>query len=312
MMRLAPFVLAALAAVASPAAPQQAPVFRVDLDMVHVTVTAHDAKGRLVSDLTEADFVLRENRQLQPLQLFASAAMPESEGAPSELALNLGMLFDTSESMRDDLRLSKESAVRFLDNIPRAKDLLLVFFDRDIRLSRYNSENQQGIFERILESQGVGETALHDSLAIYLSRVADTPGRKVLVLFTDGEDTTSRIGIGEVFSLLRASDVVVYPVAFPGDRPQSVAGLRAQAFLSALAEESGGQVFKPQASRELAAIYQSILEELGSQYVLGYVSRNVAHDGKLRKLSVEVKRPGVKLRYRPGYTVPKDEQSVKK
>jgi Ca-activated chloride channel family protein len=229
-----------------------------------------------------------------------------------ELALNLGMLFDTSESMRRELKLSKESAIRFLDNIPRAKDLLLVFFDRDIRLSRYNSENQQGIFERILESEGAGETALHDAVAAYRSRVADTPGRKVLVVFSDGDDTTSRTGAGEVFRMLRASDVVVYPVAFQGERPHSAAGLQAQAFLLGLAQDSGGQVFKPQASRDLAGIYQSILDELDNQYVLGYVSRHTARDGKFRKLALEVKRPGVKLRYRPGYSVPKDEPPAQK
>ena len=108
--------------------------------------------------------------------------------------------------------------------------------------------------------------------------------------------------------MLRASDVVVYPVAFAGERPNSAEGLRAHAFLASLAQESGGQVFKPHASRELAAIYQSILDELASQYVLGYVSDNPAHDGKFRKLSVEVKRPGVKLRYRPGYDGPRDER----
>jgi Ca-activated chloride channel family protein len=222
------------------------------------------------------------------------------------------MLFDTSESMRKDLKLSQESAIRFLDAIPRARDLLLVFFDRDIRISRYNSENQQGIFERILETEGGGFTALHDSLAVYLSRVVDTPGRKVLVLFTDGDDTTSRFSAGEVLQLLRASDVVVYPVEFTGQRRVgSTEAMRAHSFLASLAEDSGGRVFKPTASRELAAIYQSILEEIGNQYVLGYVSPNTARDGKQRRIVVEVRRPGVKLRHRPGYVVPKDEPGEK-
>jgi Ca-activated chloride channel homolog len=313
MRRLATRIFAgtlAMAVLAPAVASAQAPpVFRVDLDMVHVTVTASDAKGRLVPDLRPEDFVVREDGRVQSLQLFAPASAPVPESGPDseELALNLGMLFDTSESMRDELRLSKESAVRFLENIPRAKDLLLVFFDRDIRLSRYNSENQQGIFERILESEGEGQTALHDSIAVYLSRAADTPGRKVLVVFSDGDDTTSRTSASQVFQMLRASDVVVYPIAFQGERPRSSAGLQAHAFLYGLAEESGGRVFKPHASRELAGVYQSILDELGSQYVLGYVSHAAAHDGRYRKLVVEVKRPGVKLRYRPGYTVPRDE-----
>jgi Ca-activated chloride channel family protein len=339
--------IAACAVVATVALAQPAPVFRVGLDMVHVTVTVRDARGGLVADLTEDDFEVREDGRRQQVQVFGAAAgqVHAGEHAPTAallhctrcgetqdvregdlvapcprghrtfdigqreaLALNLGMLFDTSESMRKDLRLSQESAIRFLDAIPRARDLLLVFFDRDIRLSRYSSENQQGIFERILETKGEGFTALHDAIAVYLSRVADTSGRKVLVLFTDGDDTTSQTPAQEVQRMVRSGDAVIYPVAFPGERGQgSAESLRARAFLQSLADLSGGRVFRPTASRELAAIYQSILDELGTQYVLGYVSDNAARDGKFRKIVVTPKRPGLKLRYRPGYDAPRDQ-----
>ena len=339
--------VAALAVFATPAFAQKTPVFRVGLDLVHVTVTVRDARGGLVSDLAADDFVVREDGRVQQVQLFGAAAgqihtgerapttallhctrcgetvhVTEGETVPEcprdhrtfdvgdreELVLNLGMLFDTSESMRKDLRLSQESAIRFLEAIPRARDLLLVFFDRDIRLSRYSSENQQGIFGRILETKGQGYTALYDAVAVYLSRVADTPGRKVLVIFTDGDDTTSRVPPQEVQRLVRSSDATIYPVAFAGEhRPGSSDALRARSFLHSLAELSGGRVFQPTASRELAAIYQSILDELGTQYVLGYVSDNPAHDGKFRKITVSLKRPGLKLRHRPGYDAPKVE-----
>jgi len=317
------------------------------LDLVHVTVTVRDGRGGLVSDLAAEDFVVREDGRVQTVQVFGAAAgqihageraprsaalhctrcgevvhvtegqtVPECPrghrtfdiGEREELALNLGMLFDTSESMRQDLRLSQESAIRFLEAIPRARDLLLVFFDRDIRLSRYTSENQQGIFERILETKSGGFTALHDAITVYLSRVAGTPGRKVLVIFTDGDDTTSQVPPHEVQRMARSGDVTVYPVAFPGQHPPGTAdALRARSFLNSLAALSGGRVFQPTASRELAGIYQSILDELGSQYVLGYVSDNPARDGKSRRITVEVKRPGLKLRHRPGYDAPKDE-----
>lgn len=280
------------------------PVFRAGLEMVNVTVTAHDSRGRLVSNLRAEEFSVREDGRTQKVQLFAPAAQPEER---EELALNLGMLFDTSESMIKEIKLSQESAIRFLEAIPRAKDLLLIFFDNDIRISRYNSENQQGIFGRILDTEGSGQTALNDAIAVYLSRVAETQGRKVLVVFSDGDDTTSRVNPAQVASMLRASDVVVYPVAFVGERPNSAEGLRARAFLASLADMSGGKVFAPRASQQLAAIYTSILEELSSQYVLGYVSDNGLRDGRFRKLAVEVNRPGIRLRYRPGYVVPKEE-----
>ncbi len=340
-------VVPALAVLTAPAFAQPTPVFRVGLDMVYVTVTVRDARGGLVSDLGADDFVVREDGRVQKVQVFGAAAgqIHAGERAPStallrctrcgetqhvqegdvvaqcpkghrtfdigdreELALNLGMLFDTSESMRKDLRLSQESAIRFLEAIPRARDLVLVFFDRDIRLSRYSSENQQGIFERILATKGEGFTALYDAIAVYLSRIADTPGRKVLVLFTDGDDTTSQVPPQEVLRMVRSGPAVIYPVAFPGEqRPGTDGALRAGAFLQSLADLSGGRVFRPTASRELAAIYQSILDELGTQYVLGYVSDNPARDGKFRKITVTPSRAGLKLRHRPGYDAPKDE-----
>ena len=294
-----------LALAAAMASAQPTPVFRAGLDLVNVTVTVRDGKGGLVADLTADDFVVREDGRPQKVEVFAPAARPEER---QELALNLGMLFDTSESMRKDLKLSQESAIRFLDAIPRARDLLLIFFDRDIRISRYNSENQQGIFGRILEAKGEGYTALYDAIAVYLSRVAETPGRKVLVVFTDGDDTTSRVSPHEVQRLVRSTEVTIYPVAFPGEhRPNSSEALRARSFLFSLAQLSGGTVFQPSASRELAGIYQSILDELGTQYVLGYVSDNAKHDGKFRRITVELKRPGLKVRHRPGYDAPKDE-----
>ena len=297
--------LAGLGLLAAHAAAQKPPVFPIGLDLVNVTVTVRDGHGGLVSDLGEQDFTVLEDGRPQHVRLFAPAATKQER---AELALNLGMLFDTSESMRKDLRLSQQSATRFLESIPRAKDLLLVFFDRDIRISRYNSENQQGIFARILETQGSGHTALRDAIAVYLSRVIETPGRKVLVIFTDGDDTTSQVPPQEVQRLLRSSEVTVYPVAFPGERrPNSTDALRARSFLHGLAEATGGQVFQPTASRELAAIYQTILDELGSQYVLGYTSDNARRDGRFRRITVELKRPELKLRHRRGYDAPKDE-----
>jgi Ca-activated chloride channel family protein len=302
--RLIGLGLAGLGLAAVPAFAQKPPVFPASLDLVNVTVTVRDGKGGLVSDLREEDFAIREDGRIQQVQLFAPTSTPQER---EELALNLGMLFDTSESMRRDLRLSQESAIRFLETIPRARDLLLIFFDRDIRISRYSSENQQGIFERILETQGSSLTALRDAIAVYVSRVADTPGRKVLVIFTDGDDTTSQVPANEVERLVRSTSVTIYPVAFTGEYGlHSQETFRARAFLNGLAAASGGRVFQPSASRELAAIYQSILDELGNQYVLGYVSDNPKHDGKFRRITVELKRPGLKVRHRPGYDAPKD------
>jgi Ca-activated chloride channel family protein len=287
---------------ASAPATQDTPVFEVGLDVVNVTVTVRDEDGDLVSDLRAEDFMVKEDGREQVLQIFAPAADPEER---EELVLNLGMLCDTSQSMRENLRLSQQSAIRFLDGIPRARDLILIFFDRDIRISRYNSENQQGIFERILETKGEGYTALYDAVAVYVSRVMGTSGRKVLVIFSDGDDTTSSTPASHVMRLVRATEVTIYPVAFTDRRNIASADkLRARSFLRDLARESGGQVFQPTAYRELAEIYNRILDELSGQYVLGYVSDNPKLDGKYRRLKVELRRDGLKVRHRPGYDAP--------
>jgi len=217
------------------------------------------------------------------------------------------MLFDTSASMRQHLRLSQASAVRFLDSIPRARDLILIFFDQDIRISRYNSQNQQGLFGRILDTQGQSRTALYDAIGAYLSRVVGTPGRNVAVVFSDGVDTTSSLSAIDVIHLVRQSNVTIYVVAFPSDRGAgSQSAVQARAFLRDLAQSSGGEVFKPSNYRELTAIYNQILDELGTQYVLGYISDNPKRDGEYRHLKVEVRRPGIQVRHRPGYNAPVD------
>lgn len=296
-----PPILAALCALLAPAsaAAQEVPVYRAGIDVVNVTVSVRDSHGNLVADLRPEDFVVLEDGRRQRVQLFAPAA---KEGNDQELALNLGMLLDTSESMKAQIKLSQHSAIRFLESIPRARDLLLIFFDQDIRLSRYTSENQQGIFERILEMKGSGNTALYDAISVYLARVADSSGRKVLVLFTDGEDSTSAITLAEAMTLVRSSGVTVYPIAFHGNFGLGTnRHVSARAVLNALAEASGGSVYSPVATRDLSTIYRKILDELGSQYVLGFVSDNPRLDGRFRRLKVEVKPGNLRVRHRVGY-----------
>ena len=208
--------------------------------------------------------------------------------------------------MLKELRLSQQAATRFLENIPRAKDLLTVFFDQDIRISRYSSENQQGLVQRIMDTRGSGNTALYDAIAVYMSRVADTHGRKILVLLTDGEDTTSAISFVQLLNLVKASPVTIYPVAFTGSFSMgSNRAMSARSVLTQLAEISGGNVFVPTASKDLAVVYASILDELKAQYVLGYLSDNPRVDGRFRRLRVDVRGKGLKVRHRQGYVVPK-------
>ena len=264
-----------------------------------------DGKGGLVSDLTADDFVVREDGRPQKVEVFAPAARPEER---EELALNLGMLFDTSESMRKDLKLSQESAIRFLDAIPRARDLVLIFFDRDIRLSRYSSENQQGIFGRILEAEGQGFTALYDAITVYLSRVADTPGRKILVLFTDGDDTTSQVPPQEVQRLRSLERRDHLPRGVPGRVPAGQLGGPAGPLLPPL--DRGAERRAGSSSRRRPASWP---ESTSRSWTSSACSTSSAtsrttpkRDGRFRRITVGLKRPALRVRHRPGYDAPKD------
>jgi Ca-activated chloride channel family protein len=249
------------------------------------------------------------------VHLFARAVEPEdpSDKRSDALALDLGMLLDTSESMLKELKRSQQAAVRFLEAIPRARELITVFFDEEIRVSQYNSENQQGLFERIQEAKGGGNTALYDAMAVYLSRIQGSAGRKTLVLFTDGEDTRSDLNVSELVRLVRASPVTIYPISFSSALgPGSVRALKANSFLDHMAELTGGKVFAPKTFRDLPAIYKQILDELASQYVIGYISDDPRRDGAYRKLRVQVARPELKVRNREGYYAPGGEPEKEK
>ena len=220
------------------------PVFKAGVDVVNITITVRDKLGQLVSDLTADDFVVYEDGHPQQVALFARATEPGQEDA---LSLDLGLLLDTSESMAQQMKLTRESALRFLDAIPRARDLLVIFFDQDIRISRYDSENQQGLVERIIDMKGSGNTALYDAITVYLSRVEESPGRKVLVLFTDGEDSRSITTLTELISLVRSSNVMVYAISFAGSSFSlgSNRYVSARTFLAYLAEMTGGDIYTP-------------------------------------------------------------------
>jgi len=301
-MKTQAWLLLAVLATPAPARAQKAepPVFPVAADpVVHVTVTVRDERGRLVSDLDLHDFALLDEGRVQDVTLFARTLEAGGEDA---LALDLGLLLDTSESMLKDLKLSHQAAVRFLEAVPRARELITVFFDEEIRLSRYDSESQQGLIERLQDARGGGWTALYDAIAVYLSRVQGTEGRKVMVVLSDGDDSRSRLSRSELLALLRGSSVTVYAIAFPGAYPRGDSrGFAGRSFLAQITEMTGGRVFEPVGARDLPQIYETILDELRAQYVLGFVPAAAPGGGKFHKLEVEVKRKGVTVRHRKGY-----------
>src|SRR6478672_9513347 len=150
-------------ALAAGSAAQQ-PVFRTGTEMVGFGVTVTDRRGNFVTDLGPDDLEVVEDGASQAIQLFARG--DDVESAPE---LHIGLVFDTSGSMGDDISLARSAAVRFLNTLPDAKDMTLVDFDTEIRVSKYEQASFPRMVERIRARKPDGMTALYDALGVYLA-----------------------------------------------------------------------------------------------------------------------------------------------
>lgn len=277
---------------------QAQPTFRAGVDLVTFGVSVVDREGRLVTDLREDDFEIREDGTPQTLASFARG------DAVDELArLRLGLLMDVSGSMERDLALSRTAAIKFLNALPEAQDITLVDYDTQVRVGRYSQADFPRLVERIRTGKLGGWTAFYDALGVYLDSVDLMDGRKVLVMYGDGLDTRSALRFGEMMTLLKASDVTVYAIGFIGHQSGN-ARMEGRLRLTQVAEATGGQAFFPSALKDLDEAYAKVLAEIRGQYHLGYVSTNRATDGAWRRVEIRLTRPGLRVRAREGYFAP--------
>jgi len=275
-------------------------VFHSGVDLVHFGVTVTTRGGELVRGLTPDDFEVREDGVEQRLDYFAGAGEP---AAP--LPLHLGILLDGSGSMAEDAKFVHTAAIRFLKVMDRAVEYTVVDFDTEIRVARFPPADFPRLVERVRSRSLDGWTAFYDALGVYLDGAASDMGRKILVVYTDGADTRSALGFGELLELVRASDVTIYAIGRLA-RAGSAA-MTLQMRLTQIATASGGLAFFPTSVRELDAIYEKISDEITAQYTLGYASTNASEDGTWRKVEIRLRRPDARdyrLRTRQGYYAP--------
>ncbi len=300
-------VLAGLLAVAWTAAPEAQRVFRSGIDLVHVAVTVLDRRGAPIKGLTADDFEVYEDGVRQRIRYFAT-------GEDRELPpLHLGLLFDTSGSMSEDVALSRTAAVKFLNAVPRAEDVTLVDFATEVRVARYGPRDLPRLIERIRGRRPEGYTALYDAIGVYLDGAGEQDGEKVLVVYTDGGDTASAMSFSECLSLLRRSDVTLYGIGFLQHQPSSVRTAQ-ELQLRQMAAATGGEAYFPLSADDLDKVYGRILDELAARYSIGYVSTNTRADGAWRRLEVRVTRPELKrarVRTRAGYYGPVKPPSLR-
>jgi Ca-activated chloride channel homolog len=276
----------------------QRPTFRAGVDLVTFGVTVVDRQGQLVTDLAPDDFEIREDGVPQSLEYFARGDEADELGG-----MRLGLMLDLSGSMARNLEMSRSAAIRFLNTLPEARDITLVDFDTEVRVSRYGQADFPRLVERIRHGS-LGEwTAFHDALGLYLDGVDQLDGRKVLVMYTDGVDTRSALRFNETMTLVKAAGVTIYAVGFV-QRRASVSRMEGRLRLTQIAEATGGQAYFPSALTDLDETYARVLAEIRGQYHLGYVSTNRVADGTWRQVEVRLKRPDLRVRTREGYFAP--------
>jgi len=293
---------AALVTLAAPALGGAQPVFRTGVDLVNLGVTVVDRKGAPVTDLVAGDFEVREEGKSQKIDIFVRG----TDRGESRPPLHIGLLFDTSRSMVEDVGFSRSAAIKFLKTVDWAEDITLVDFDTEVRMALYPQSDFARLVERVRSRKAEGYTALYDAIGVYLDGARLQQGRKVLVIYTDGGDNSSNITFSETLSLLKASDVTVYSIGFLEHQPGGT--LRDQRMqLQQIAEVTGGQFLLPTSIKDLEAAYEKVSREIAAQYTLGYVSSNERADGSWRKIEIKVKRPDpkdVRIRARKGYFGP--------
>jgi len=283
------------------APPPQTTVFKSSAKIVPVYATVTDAQDRLVPDLAKADFEILDNNVRQDITVFENQSQP----------ITSIVMLDTSGSMTNSLKLVKAGAEQFLVRLlPQDKAQVGAFNDK-IQFSGTFTSDRDDLVAALKDIDFGYPTRLYDAIDQSVDRLVDIDGRRVIVLLTDGDDTDSKKSQSDVLDRARQEEVMIYGIGlesvfFNGQRQVRTSPDRV---LKKMAEESGGGYYRLAASPELNTVFTRIALELHSQYVLGFSP--AVFDGKVHKLTVNVKRPGLKARARKSYVAIADVPAAK-
>jgi Ca-activated chloride channel family protein len=288
--------LAAAMSIALAAQQPQGPTFKAGTQVVSIFATVTDAQKRLVPGLTKDDFDVFDNEKPQPVIYFDNSVRP----------INVVVMLDTSGSMTLTIDLLKQAAEQFLLRLlPEDKGRVGAFNDKIQFNARWSNDRDQMITDAKNLDFGNG-TRLWDAAGASLDELKNIDGRKVILLFTDGDDTESRIRLSTVLDRARAEEVMIYAIGleskFLGQTTRPDGGLRK------IAEETGGGYFELKRATDLAPTFTKVAQELHSQYVIGFAP--TALDNKVHKLMVKMKQPGMTAQARRSYLAAGDKVSV--
>ena len=274
----------------------QQPTFSTGVNVVNVLVTVRDKQGQLVKGLAQDDFTLEEDGRTQPIRYFSPQA---------DQPLMLGLLIDVSGSQRTVLAEQRRASQQFLDTVLRPGDrAFLVRFDRRIELLEDLSS-----LEVDAKDNGARGTALYDAIVSAARGLAGQPGRKALIVLSDGYDTSSSAPLAAAVETAQRADALVYSIRFldrdvfafqvPASQGGSPVPREGRKALEQIAKETGGTYFDLTAGETLAKIYSRIDDELRNQYSLGFTPAGKRPG--YRKIRVSVKRKGLSVHARDGY-----------
>ena len=279
--------------------PPRPPVFGTGIEVINLNVSVTDARGRYITDLTKNDFAVFEDGVRQELSIFNHEDIP----------ISLVLMIDTSASMDEKLPTARAAAIRFVGTLrPQDNAQVMQFNDRTTILQDFVADHG-ALDSAIGRTEAAGPTALHNALYVALKELekqkTQALRRRAIVLLSDGEDTASLVSDDQVLDLARKTEINIYAISLRPRRMQdrnAVKFSQAAHLLTALTQDTGGQVHFPNSLSELDAVYDRIAEELRTQYSLGYVSNNGRRDGKWRRIVVRIPaREDIQVRHKLGY-----------
>jgi len=278
----------------------QQPTFKSGTQLVSLFATVTDAQKRLVPSLTKEDFEILDNEKLQSIVFFQNEIQP----------ITVVVMLDTSGSMTGSIPLLRAAAEQFLIRLlPDDKGQVGAFNDKIQFSGRFTPDRDELVADLKELDYGNG-TRLWDAVAASLDALKGIEGRRVILVFTDGDDTASSVGLGKVIDRARVEEVMVYAIGLESNyfNGQHMVRTVPDRGLRRIADETGGGYFELKKTADLAPTFTRVAQELHSQYVLGFTPTQL--DNKVHKLMVRVKQPGMTARARRSYLAAADKYSV--
>jgi len=265
--------------------------FVSDVNLVLVPVSVSDPVTRFITGLKKENFRVLENNVPQEIEYFYS------EDAP----ISVGVIFDTSSSMAGAVNDARQAVVEFMKTSNPDDEFFLISFSNTPRLLRDFTERHENIQSELVYTVPTGQTALLDAIYLGMSKMQNAKyPRKALLIISDGGENHSRYTPSEIQKVVREADVQIYAIGIAGADYEP-------GFLRAITEGTGGRAF---GGSDLVDTAEKISIELRNQYVIGYSPRNLVHDGKWRKIRVNLRAPKglppLRVSARAGYYVPSE------